>query len=169
MKKLISSLPILLLVFLAACNNQSKSTQFKTREDSLAFARAVISAYDTSWKPESLAVTERDVQKFSAAAFAPITWQDVVDFSNSHDAAPLFRRGGVPVKGLMVDANGLSYIRSLPAATYSKLYLRFGKKADGSYTVMLMPVRTNGQVDKVDNKNYDHLDPCPSSCPTNFE
>lgn len=169
MKKFIPLLPVLLLALLTACNNQNESACFKTREDSLAFAQAVIKMYDTATKPESVTIMERDAQKFSTTAFAPLPWQSVVDFANAHDTTPLFRLGGVPVKGLMVDATGLNYLRALPAATYSKLYLRFGKKTDGSYTVMILPVKTNGQVEMVDNKNYDHLDPCPSSCPTNFQ
>lgn len=166
MKKLIPTL-ISMIFVITACNNQSESTCFKTREDSLAFAKLVMEKYPDTLPKEEMKIWVSQENKIAAAG--PISWATVEAYSASHDSSPLFRIGGQTVKGLMVDATGLNYVRGLSAANYSKLYLRFGKKPDGSYTVIILPVKTNGEIEKIDNRNYDHLDPCPTSCPTNFQ
>lgn len=170
MKKIISTLSLVTLLFLAACNNGEDQVCFKTQEDSLKFARAVMSKYaDSLAKNESINWVDASQKMAAAPLAAPLPWDSVVKYANAHDASPLFRIGGNPTKGLMVDENGLNYVRGLDQRNYTKLYLRFGKKSNGDYTVILLPVKPNGEIEKIDNRNYDHLDPCPSSCPTNFE
>ena len=163
---------LVVLLINTGCNNNSNNDCFKTQKDSIEFVKKVMNVYPNEFpsvKTESTKNIPKDVSAFSAVPFQGITWQTVMDYSTAHDSAPLMAIGGVVVKGLMIDENGLTTIRGL-RSQIKKIYLRFGRKSNGDYTIMLLPVDDSGNVNKTDGlNNYDHLDPCPTYCPKNFE
>lgn len=161
---------LFLSLFFISCDQGAGSISL-TNTDSSNIALAYLKAHSNESNIQALAKTtfqDTTQKKFSAAAWAPLPWSTVENYSFNHDQSPLMVSQGNIVKGLMIDATGLSAVRALPA-TVKKIYLRFGKKPTGEYTIMVLPVDGNNNVRKSDNMNYDHLDPCPTYCPANFQ
>lgn len=155
---------------LLGCSNSNTSSKAMSKADSISFAKAVFDLYKPDTSISAKIRTESNVRqvKFSTKSWAPISWSTVLDYSGDYDLAPLIFSGGIPVKGLMINETGLSALRALPS-TRKRIYLRFGKNKDGEYTVMVLPIDASGRVTKSDNANFDHLDPCPIFCPSNFD
>ncbi len=157
--------------FMSSCTNQSTST-FNSKEDSVKFARAVYQLYttdvtqasiDTAWLPG-----EKGVH--------PITWDTVQSYQDSYDKQPgLFDLNKQPYKGFSVDPNGYDWITKNKAI--QGLYLRLGRKGDGSYTIMLLGTDSLGKIIQKkalrsatgstasDPSNFDNTAPCPEQCP----
>jgi len=156
---------------IASCTERSSSNAFSSKQDSVTFARAVYQLYsddvtqvklDTNWLPGNDGVH-------------PITWDTVQAYQDFYDKEPgLFNLQKQPYKGFSVDANGYAWITRNKAI--QGLYLRLGRKGDGSYTIMLLGTDSSGKIlqknslrtatgTNGDPSNFDNSIPCPDDCP----
>jgi hypothetical protein len=196
-----SYLLILLVISFAflnsGCNGTGSSSCFKTKEDSIVFARKVDSIYpkqisNTQLKVDSLprkplevsfAVPKSTMEKLAPNArynMMPISFDDVELFARNYDHDPLLKEPGTngrPYKGFKIDASAYSLLKRKHGG-YEELYLRFGRRPSGEYTIMILPMRGNRLAyrgPRDDSKrtdpdnNYDHVDPCPDRCPTDWQ
>lgn len=163
------------LVFTTGCQQPGKA--FTTKEDSLNFAKAYFNQY-----PEENSVkTKLKSDSGSASAVQPLNWAEVLRYRDQYDKQPLiYNIKGDALKGFSVDANGYNQIKS--NSFIKGLYLRLGRKDDGTFTIMLLGTDGNGKVlgenqqtqrkalkDSTEQTDYDNVEPCPANCPENFQ
>ena len=162
---------LIMAIHVTSCTNRSTSAAFNSKEDSLKFARAVYVRYatevrqdklDTSWMPGDVGVH-------------PISWDTVQAYQAFYDKEPqIFNPQNQPYKGFGIDANGYAWIVKNKAI--KGLYLRLGRKGDGSYTIMLLGTDSSGNILQKKNlgtavgtdgepSNFDNVAACPSLCP----
>ncbi len=175
MQKLILATVIICagLLALSSCNDNSGGTSFKTKEDSINFAKSVMEIYPDSARP----VARRTARSMAAdsvspEAMIPIPWDTVVRYSELYDADSrrLLDSKGAAYKGFSIDAGG--YQMLLNNAAIESIYLRLGRKDDGSFTIMVMGMDKNGKLLESSaaeppsgRSNFDNLKPCPDICP----
>jgi len=162
---------LIIISFMSSCTNPSTST-FNNKEDSLKFARAVYQIYaddfagetiDTAWLPG-----EKGVH--------PISWDTVQSYQDFYDKEPkILDPNKQPYKGFSIDPNGYAWIKK--NKIIRGLYLRLGRKGDGSYTIMLLGTDSLGKIIQKkslrsstggtapDPSNFDNTIPCPDQCP----
>lgn len=159
-----------ILISLSACNDNAGKDNFKTKQDSLAFAKTVFKAYPNE-KNLPLVVTfaERSSEKMLSE---PVAWDTIDKYKTQYDISPLLQKpgGGAYYKGFIL--NTASFTTFKNNTNCSQLYFRLGKNDNGEYTIMVLPMdakRNLLQSTPVtgvgQNLNQDHLDPCPSECP----
>lgn len=159
------------VVSFTACNGDG-AKQFSTKEDSVSFARSVLEKYPggiTSMQDTTPSIA----QPFSEKGMQPISWDTVVSYRNYYDKSPLlFNPLKQPYKGFSIDAAGYTNLLSNPAI--KGLYLRLGRKGDGSYTIMVLGTDSEGNILQTGAalpatsqaiSNFDNTIPCPDLCP----
>ena len=165
---------ILLLCFMltyTSCTNGAGTT-FRTKEDSLAFAKTYFEKYPGENSVRVKYGNEDTLMK----GIKPITWATVKTYQSNYDKNPfILSPTGVPLNGFTVDSTG--YAKLLNSKKIKGLYLRFGVKVDGAFTIMILGTDAKGNVmkDTINIKggvgdgtgtNYDDTPPCPTACPT---
>lgn len=167
---------LLSLLGFISCNENTQNSCFKTKEDSIKFAKTVIAIYPETQGAKIADFGNNPNKSFGQKKFNPIDWDKVLEYAVNYDSNPLIK----DKKGFMIDQRGLSLIKA--NNNYSQLYLRFGKYTNSSiinndYTVMIIPLdgeseilsRSAGTERQGENSNYDELDPCPRACPKGFQ
>lgn len=162
------------LYLLPSC--QQPGASFQTKEDSLKFAKAYFDLYPN----DNSVVTKWNSDSGSSSAVQPINWDEVLRYKEQYDKHPLiYNIKGEALKGFLVDANGYSQIKG--NNDIKGLYLRLARKDDGAFTIMLLGTDETGRVigenkaqmrsaeDSAKDSDFDNVDPCPASCPPNFE
>ncbi len=157
---------------LTSCNDGQKFASLSSKQDSLNFANKIYESYPDEPLTGVGTFEKRDTTK-------PVSWEDVELFTQIYDRHPLLRQpgqNGKPYKGFIIDSSGLAeLIDKYQKKKYDRLYLRLARKDNGDYTFLILPMKgdTLIQTRKHDkttgDDNYDHLDPCPDQCPTNFD
>jgi hypothetical protein len=161
-------------IFFMSCKSGGSKDPFSTKEDSVKFARAVYKLY-----PKEVTQDVDDTLVLPGNGVQPITWDTVLAYQNYYDKEPkIFDPGNKPYMGFSVDPNGYKMITSNTAI--KGLYLRLGRKGDGSYTIMLLATDTAGNILQKKNlearpaggggggsTNFDNTVPCPANCPDN--
>ncbi len=166
------------LLFVASvssgCDSGNSTQNINSKEDSLKFARSVLQQYGR----ESILLTqEQDSAPRSRVlgtdGMQPITWETYLKYRDYYDKNPLmFNPDKKPYKGYSIDAAGYARLMNNPAI--KGIYLRLGRKDDGSYTIMILGTDANGQVlntsdslsaDGDGDSNFDNILPCPTNCP----
>ncbi len=154
-------------LLLWSCNDNGGKV-FATKDDSVKFAKSVAEIY----RAEVCTLTAPpDTFKNGVQAIPTDT---VRAYQQYYDKGPkLFDTAGRPYKGFSVDPAGYYKITSNPRI--KGIYLRFGRRANGSYTIMLLGTDEKGNLitsaaaterEAVgDNTNFDHVLPCPTNCP----
>jgi hypothetical protein len=153
---------------LQACTEQG-STTFKSKEDSIRFARSVLANY-----PDALSDTSRPsvAPQGPGQGVAPINNQLMRAYFRLYDADPkLFTPGGQPYQGFGIDTAGWKSIKNNPKIF--GLFMRLGRKPDSSYTIVLQGLDARGRIINnglkdgapKDTTNYDQVLDCPNSCP----
>lgn len=172
----IKFLSIGIILFLCAVSftacNENRGTQFSSKEDSLSFAKSVMEKYPdgiTSMQDS----TPAKALPFSEKGMQPISWDTVVNYRTFYDKNPLlFNPLKQPYKGFSIDAAGYTNLLGNPAI--KGLYLRLGRKGDGSYTIMVLGTDSAGNILQTGAalpatseaiSNFDHLGSCPDTCP----
>ncbi len=176
-KHLLKVLASLLVVAfaMAGCNSGDSSQAFRSKNDSLQFARTVMQQYGR----ESVLLTQEQDSAPRASVMGvdsmqPITWKTYLKYKDYYDKNPLiFNPNKQAYKGYTIDAVG--YARLLNNAAIKGLYLRLGRRDDGSYTIMILGTDANGQVlsssDSLSTEgdgdsNFDNILACPTNCPS---
>jgi hypothetical protein len=142
-------------------------TVFRTHQDSMAFAKTYFDKYP---EENSVKTVFNSVDSIAMKGIIPISWQTATKYSESYDQKPLiYNPAGDPLKGYFVDSAGFSLIQANPQI--KGLYLRFGRKTDGAFTIMLLGTDSKNYLIK-DSKtngdaNFDNTLPCPKECPPN--
>ncbi|MCP9752558.1 hypothetical protein [Ferruginibacter sp. HRS2-29] len=142
---------------------------FTSKEDSMKFAQAYFDKY-----PEENSVKVKYGDTLPMKSLQPITWVEETRYSKSYDKKPLiYSPTGVALQGFFVDSSGFAQV--LANKAIKGLYLRFGKKDDGSFTIMLLGTDGNNKLIKDSVKgggyggdipsNYDNTPSCPNHCP----
>ena len=163
------------LLFISSCKQQDSG--FSSKSDSLSFAKA----YFDQYPEENNVKTQLKSDSGSASAVQPINWEEVLRFRAQYDKQPLiYNLKGAALKGFSVDANGFRQIRN--NENILGLYLRFARRDDGSFTIMLLGTDEKGNViegnqqtqmksakDSTMDSDFDNVDPCPEGCPPNFQ
>jgi hypothetical protein len=158
---------------LYSCTGNS-GKQFSNKQDSLSFAQAVMQKYPGQ-KP--LPSVERDTtgpDKPQPYEMQPISWETVKKYQYNYDNDPQLRTpGGLYYKGFSIDTAG--YAMLLKTTEIRSLYLRLGKRDDGSYTIMVLGMDAKGNIIHTitpqtglggdEPTNFDNLPPCPANCP----
>ncbi|RYY69133.1 MAG: hypothetical protein EOO13_10400 [Chitinophagaceae bacterium] len=159
---------------LYSCSGNS-SSQFSTRQDSLSFAKAVLLKYpgqENSLSDTVPPVRSRNFQ--DSLGMKPISPETVKMYSDNYDKDPQLKAPeGYYYQGFTVDTAGYSMLTKIPSI--KGLYLRLGKKEDGSYTIMILGLNGNGkrisavEVNRTEADppipDFDQLRPCPENCP----
>lgn len=166
--------------FLYSCSGNG-GQQFSTKEDSVRFAQAVMQKYPGEKQGVPLFADTvpsgkgKDIQAPKPTGMQPISWETVIQYSESYDKDPQLKSPyGYYYKGFIVDTAG--YDMLLKNASIKGLFLRLGKKADGSYTIMVLGLNEKGAVLNSggiglqgralkDSSNFDNLNTCPEICP----
>lgn len=170
-----------MLSFLAGCDGNTGS-QFSTKQDSLSFAQAVMEKYpglQAGSAPEKLVqdtTPPAGGRSFQNVGMEPITSATIEKLSGNYDKAhPLKDPKGFYYQGFSIDPAG--YAQLLKTPSIQGLYLRLGKRDDGSYTIMVLGTDKNGKLINpptagvaardtlTDFTNFDALPPCPQDCP----
>lgn len=176
MKKILFLLIPGFILLLIGCNNEtSTKTEFKTKKDSIQFAKAILQIYPEAQEPQKAGFGDGSQQALSIDKMKPIAWTRLKSFAGNYDKIPFLKN----VQGFFIDANGLESLRRNNA--YNQLYVRFGKHTDdeninNDYTIMFIPLKADSTVlHKGDvnvaidaNNNYNYVDPCPVVCPKDF-
>lgn len=157
-----------ILLSFSACNDDSGKGYFKTKQDSLAFAKTVFKVYPGE-RNVSLIVTFSE-NTAAAVPSQPVSWETIDRYKSQYDASPLLQKpSGAYYKGFILDAASFAAFKS--NANCAQLYLRLGTKDNGEYTIMVLPMdKSKNLLQSMPsptgvNLNHDHLDPCPSECP----
>jgi len=157
-----------ILLSFTACNDDSGKDCFKTKQDSLAFAKAVLKTYPNE-KNLPLVVTFAE-RSAAIAPSEPVAWDTIDRYKRQYDQSPLLQKpGGAYYKGFILNATSFAAFKS--NANCAQLYLRLGTKDNGEYTIMVLPMdKSKNLLQSMPspagmNLNHDHLDPCPSECP----
>lgn len=145
---------------------------FTTKEDSLRFAKAYFKKY-----PDENSVTTKlqSADSIVARGFGPISWDQVLDYKKNYDKNPIiYGPDGVALHGFTIDSTGYRLIQR--SRQIRGLYLRFGRKVDGVFTIMVLGMDSKGNVIKDssllegdENSDFDNVPKCPMDCPENFE
>jgi len=161
-------------ILTTSCNLFSSNQAFTTKEDSLIFARKVYAKYYNA--DQSVVVKFDSVPaQYAGQKTHPIDWDTVRHYRALYDQHPLLLMpDGTPYRGFKLDSSGFKMLKS---SKYYELYIRLGRKDDQTYTFMILPIDKDGKLVqrsprsvKTDpNDNYDHLDPCPENCPTDWD
>lgn len=175
-----SLLKVLALLFVVVslsigCDSRKNGPALSSKNDSLAFARNVMKAYGTEnvlsgqeqERPAGARIMDKD-------SMQPISWATYLKYRDFYDKNPLiFNPDNKPYKGYTIDAAGYAKLMANPAI--KGLYLRLGRRDDGSYTIMILGTDASGQVlnssDSLDlgdgggDTNFDNILPCPAHCP----
>ena len=159
-----------ILIGFSACNEEAARDCFKTKQDSLAFAKAVFQAYPAEKNmPLTVTFAERTA---ATAPSEPVSWDIINRYKEKYDLSPiLVKPDGTPYKGFILDTGSFSFFKGNNKC--SQLYLRLGKKDNNEYTIMVLPMDNAGYLLQSapvtspgqQNLNHDHLDPCPTECP----
>lgn len=167
-------------LFIGCDSNSGK--QFASKQDSLSFAQAVMEKYpgekagDSFQQDTSGPAKGRTFQQAgSTEGVQPISWDTVLMYQANYDKDPQMKSPkGYYYQGFSVDSAAYQSIIKTPSI--KGLYLRLGKKTDGSYTIMLLGLDAKGNVmggnksNKADggangDTNFDNTNPCPENCP----
>lgn len=170
----------ILFTFISLCsctNNGSGANDcFKTKEDSIAFAKNVYRIYALGGE-EVLITASFSKNNMNAAGvekFDPVDWEYVKRYASNYIKNPLFNG----TKGFTIDERGLRLIKGNP--NYKQLFIHLGKYTDdpnirNDYTLLILPMDANRKfihkgvanrgANESGNNNYDYLDPCPVVCP----
>ncbi|RYY47983.1 MAG: hypothetical protein EOO06_11595 [Chitinophagaceae bacterium] len=166
-------------ILLYSCDGNS-SKQFSSKQDSLNFAQAVMQQYPgervTASTPQDTTAPVRG-RTFQAGpgGVVPIDWATVKLYQSNYDKDPQIKAPqGYYYQGFSLDSAAYQTIIKTPSI--KSLYLRLGKKPDGSYTIMVLGLDAKGNVmggDKSnkadggtnDDTNWDSLKECPDQCP----
>lgn len=167
-----------IVVFMTACiGNSNKdfdaNKSFKSKEDSIDFAKKVIAAY-----PEIQVPIAAEFGKKNGVVppkFNGIDYQNALNYASNYMNAPLIANK----HGFLIDQTGFSILKS--NSNYKQLFLCFGKfspdqNVRDDYTIMIIPLNADtsviykgaGSLTQGQNSNYDYLDPCPNVCPKGF-
>ncbi len=156
-----------ILLNFIACKGDPGKDCFKTKQDSLDFANAVLKKY--SIEKKSLFVV-KFVESSALAPSEPVPWETINRYKESYDLKPIFKNpDSVAYKGFILNAKSFAAFKGNPNCY--QLYLRFGLKDNGEYTVMVLPMDNAKNLLQTtalpadQDLNHDHLDPCPSECP----
>ena len=175
--KFYSVLIISIGMILAVGCNETSTSKMQTKTDSLEFARKVMEMY-----PDSALATPIRSARTSRAAVGDTTidlsgylpWDSVIKYKDNYDKDP-FVIPGVPKGYFGFMMNKQTYRAILDNANIEGLYLRFGRKSDGTYTIMILGTDAEGKLLEFSNEqaggahsNFDNTLPCPSNCPGNF-
>lgn len=166
---------------LSSCDSNS-TKQFSTKQDSLAFAQAVMERYpgmEAGTAPEQLAQDTVPApaggRSFENVGMEPITAATIKNYSANYDKThPLKDPKGFYYQGFSIDPAG--YAQLLKNPSIQGLYLRLGQRDDGSYTIMVLGTDKGGKIINppgtlaakdtlTDFTNFDALPPCPENCP----
>jgi hypothetical protein len=165
---------------LISCDSNS-GKQFSSKQDSLSFAQAVMEKYpgekvtSTLQQDTSGPAKGRSFQAGQDVGVEPIDWATVLLYQSNYDKDPQIKSPkGYFYQGFSVDS--AAYNEIIKTASIKGLYLRLGKKPDGSYTIMILGLDANGNVmggnkfNKADgdangDTNFDNTNPCPENCP----
>lgn len=175
--KFYSALIISMGMILAVGCNETSSSKMQTQSDSLEFARKIIEMY-----PDSTVATAPLTARTSRAPLGDtsidlsgfLPWDSVIKFKDNYDKDPFVIPGVTKgYFGFMVSKE--TYRAMLDNTNIEGLYLRFGRKSDGNYTIMLLGTNAAGNLIEFSNEqaagahgNFDNTLPCPSNCPGNF-
>ena len=168
-KNLIAVIISMGIIGAVSCN-ETGSGKAGTKEDSLRIAKKIAEDY-----PVELSKLSSMSKSALSLEQTYITWDTVLAYKNDYDKNPLFCiEGKEPIKGFLV--NKETYKSMMENTNIEGLYLRFGKKGDGTYTMMLLGTDAEGNLLEMTNEvdpdqpraNFDHSSPCPTSCPPNF-
>ncbi len=164
-------------MILAVGCNETSTSKMQTKTDSLDFARKVMEMY-----PDSAISTPARSARTSRAAVGDtsidlsgyLPWDSVLKYKDNYDKDP-FVMPGLPKAyfGFMLKKE--TYRAILDNASIEGLYLRFGRRSDGTYTIMVLGTNADGNLIEFSNEqaagahsNFDNLTPCPFTCPSNF-
>lgn len=148
--------------------------QFTTKQDSLSFAQAVMEKYPGQ-RPAPVSASLQDTAVPQPYVMQPITWETVKKYQSNYDSDPQLKTPtGLYYKGFSIDTAGYSTLIRTPAI--KSLYLRLGRRDDGSYTVMILGMDAKGNIihtitgpgtgyEGDEPTNFDNLPPCPANCP----
>lgn len=160
----------LLLVVIAISCNSGPNTVFKSKSDSLSFAKAFFDRYPDE---NSVRVKYRSADSVIAKGVQPISWKVVEQYQQSYDKHPLiYGLDGLPLQGYLIDSAGYSMITQ--NRNIKGLYLRFGKKADSAVTIMILGTDIRGNIirdtilsypESGNSGDFDNIGPCPTVCP----
>lgn len=159
-------------ISLISCDSNDSKT-FSSKSDSLAFAKAVMDQYPEERAGRSVRDTTNPVSDPKPSdGFSPISWATVEAYSKNYDADACLKSPiGQYYQGFSIDTAG--YNRLKRTLSIKGLYLRLGKKADGSYTIMVLGTDSNGNIINtgitsmapLDSTNFDNVRTCPDFCP----
>ncbi len=169
----------ILSLFVISCDSNS-GKQFENKEDSVTFAKAVLEKYSLG---QPLQNASRDttpageVKGLKAPAMAPIDRKTILTYSLNYDKNPAMKDpAGFYYQGFSIDTAG--YGTLIKTTAIKGLYLRLGRRDDGSYTIMVLGTDKDGKIisSYTMNRNdttslgsdvtdFDALPPCPSNCP----
>lgn len=163
------------LITYTSCVNQT--SEFRTKEDSLKFAKSIFAKYPDE---NSVITPYRYEDTSMKKVFKPISWEEVETYKKLYDRKPIiYGPDGVAMKGYFIDSTGYSMIKSNPII--KGLYLRLGRKPDGLFTIMVLGTDRKGNVVRdmmgkemlpkqpKDSTNFDNTPPCPNDCPLDFD
>jgi hypothetical protein len=167
--KVLTAMAAITMLFTYTSCTTGGGTGFTSKEDSMKFAQAYFDKY-----PEENSVKVKYGDTVPMRSLQPITWAQETKYSLSYDKKPLiYSPTGVPLQGFFVDTTGYAMIQANKAI--KGLYLRFGKKDDGSFTIMLLGTDSNNKLIKDSVKtggygggipsNFDNTPSCPNFCP----
>src|SRR5688572_757978 len=131
------------LAAIIGCNQQSSNSElFKTKADSIAFAKKIFEIYPEEQGPK---IADFGGGKKSIKTLDNINWSRVLEYGANYTKHPLIRNKN----GFLIDANGMNLLRS--HTNYQQVFLRFGKFSDDpkvldDYTVMLIPLGAERRV-----------------------
>jgi hypothetical protein len=162
------------IFLLAACNETGASGPkdcFKNQKDSIDFAKAVYEKYKIA---EAAKVVSFVDDHLKITQSQPVHWDTISKYAVNYDKAPILTKPDkTAYKGFIL--NSASFTQFKDNVSCAQLYFRLGKKDNGEYTIMVLPMDANNAIlqNRVlppnQNLNHDHLDPCPTVCPTNWQ
>ncbi len=154
-----------------SCDSTDSKT-FSNKNDSVAFARAVLDQYPEASSGRLVSDTTGFPLPGPGDGFSPISWETVEDYSKRYDADPCLKSPtGVFYQGFSIDTAG--YTRLMRTPSIKGLFMRLGKKPDGGYTIMILGTDAEGKIINTasvagapkDSTNFDQIPPCPAQCP----
>ncbi len=166
---------LLLITFFSACGVQENNTVndcFKTKKDSVDFAKLVYEKYQLDTGAKQVSFVDPSLKTMQSEA---VPWDTITKYAANYDRNPILTQpgGGLNYKGFKLNATSFSQMKN--NASCAQLYFRLGKKDNGDYTFMVLPMNSNNDIIQTrslpagQNINHDHLDPCPTVCPNNWQ
>ena len=159
-----------MILFASSCSLFTAKQPFANQNDSIQFAKEVIAKYPNISRTAVVTFARKDT-------LTPIDWSVVNRYKDNYEDSPLLKRpDGMPYRGFLIDSAAYELLVK-KHNRYKQLYLRLGRNSNAEYTIMILPMAGDSiiykgkrNVNKGDaDNNYDHLDPCPDQCPTNFD